>query len=75
MCSGSEDDLARMMEAVLHGLVCLHKEGLVHADVREQNVLCNRAGPFLCDLEAANWAGFQVLARSPWLVCAGGLCC
>ena len=63
MCRRAEDDLARMVRAVLHGLWCLHKAGLVHADVREQNVLCNREGPFLCDLEAANRADFQVCAQ------------
>lgn len=53
------------MHAALQGLVTLHKNGLVHRDVRLDNILWRLdQPPFLMDLELASRAGLKVVRTS-----------
>ena len=54
----SEDELRMAAHGLLHGLDALHAAGLVHRDVRLDNVArCERGKYFLIDLEACARAG------------------
>ena len=43
----------------------LHSNGLVHCDLRADNILWDQDKPFLTDLEQVHKAGFEVLLRHP----------
>jgi serine/threonine protein kinase len=51
----SEVEMKAAVHAILHALVRLHSNGLVHRDLRLDNVLWrpHGGGPFLTDLELA----------------------
>ncbi len=54
-CELSEAEMKLAVHAILHALVSLHGQGLVHRDLRFDNVLWRPygGGPFLTDLELA----------------------
>lgn len=59
----SEVEMKAAVHAILHALVRLHGKGLVHRDLRLDNVLLlpHEGGPFLTDLELAASNNSQVI--------------
>jgi serine/threonine protein kinase len=48
-CIYSEDMYKTIMKYILQGLSCLHENGIVHADIKEENIMFNRNGLKLID--------------------------
>lgn len=64
----SAEQLREMAQSVLQALSALHSKGLLHCDVREENILYDPR-PFLNDLEMAH--------KCPWVRsrCPSDHCC
>ena len=58
-------DLRAATHAVIQAAAVLHSNGLVHCDLRADNILWDQDKPFLTDLEQVHKACFEVLLRHP----------
>ena len=64
-CRWTPRDLRAATHAVIQAAAVLHSNGLVHCDLRADNILWDQDKPFLTDLEQVHKAGFEVLLRHP----------
>ena len=64
-CRWMPRDLRAATHAVSQAAAVLHSNGLVHCDLRADNILWDQDKPFLSDLEQVHKAGFEVLLRHP----------
>ena len=64
-CRWMPRDLRAATHAVIQAAAVLHSNGLVHCDLRADNILWDQDKPFLTDLEQVHKAGFEVLLRQP----------
>lgn len=64
-CRWMPRDLRAATHAVIQAAAVLHSNGLVHCDLRADNILWDQDKPFLTDLEQVHKAGFEVLLRHP----------
>ncbi len=62
-CSWTLPDLRAAVFAALHAAKLLHGQGLVHMDLRPDNILWRHGTPFVTDLEQVHKAGFEVNSR------------